>query len=70
MKKAKAKQTLKTGVWVNIRDFLDAVRDQKPVHLFPSQRALAAYTRDTKRIYPKRRIKKDSPLRQLLAPIF
>jgi hypothetical protein len=60
---------LKT-VWVNIPDFLEAVKNGWPVYHFPSQQALAAYTKKARRFYPKRNIQKGSPLKQLLAHIF
>ncbi|KAI1197753.1 hypothetical protein F5X97DRAFT_343393 [Nemania serpens] len=68
--KNQCRKTLKTGVWVNIPDFLDAVRAGVRVRMFRTQRELAAYTRETRRVYPKSRIPPDSPLRQLLAHIF
>ncbi|KAI1109251.1 hypothetical protein F5Y14DRAFT_456208 [Nemania sp. NC0429] len=68
--KTQCRKTLKKGVWVNIPDFLDATKAGRQVRLFGSQRELAAYTQATKRIFPKRLISKDSPLRQLLAHIF
>ncbi|KAI0430073.1 hypothetical protein F5Y09DRAFT_242145 [Xylaria sp. FL1042] len=66
--KAKCRQALKT-VWVNIHDFLQAVKKGEPVRRFPSQRALAQYTRTNHKFYPKKNIPKGSPLRQLLAHI-
>ncbi|KAI1158574.1 hypothetical protein F5B18DRAFT_656534 [Nemania serpens] len=68
--KSQCRKTLKAGVWVNIPDFLHAVKAGELVYIFPSQRQLAVYTRDTRLFYPKRKIQKDSPLRQLLAHIF
>ncbi len=58
------------GVWVNIIDFLDAVQRGEQVPRHQSEKALAAYSRKTQKIYPKRRIKKGSPLEALLAHIF
>ncbi|KAI0523759.1 hypothetical protein F5B22DRAFT_415555 [Xylaria bambusicola] len=66
--KTKCRQALKT-VWVNIPDFLHAVRNGYPVHHFPSQQELSAYTLKTRKFYPKNYISKNSPLRQLLAHI-
>ncbi|KAI1169556.1 hypothetical protein F4777DRAFT_584802 [Nemania sp. FL0916] len=57
-------------VWVNIRDFLDAVKNERPVKHFPNEKALAAYTASTRKFYPRHRIPKDSPLKKLLAGIF
>ncbi|KAJ8130342.1 hypothetical protein O1611_g3288 [Lasiodiplodia mahajangana] len=67
--KSKCRKALKT-VWVNIPDFLDAVKHGQPVFRFQSQRALAAYTREEHRVYPRNNIPKGSPLKQLLAQIF
>ncbi|KAI0401048.1 hypothetical protein F4802DRAFT_446412 [Xylaria palmicola] len=66
--KNQCRKVLKT-VWVNIPDFLDAVKKHRPVHHFENQRELADYTIERRRFYPKCAIKKDSPLRQLLAHI-
>jgi hypothetical protein len=61
------------GVWVNIYDFLDAMRDEGicgPDHHFKSQRELSAYTLKTGKIFPKRKAKESGPVRDLLAHIF
>lgn len=57
-------------VWVNIRDFLDAVRDGTQPYRHPSEKALAQYTIKTHKVYPKKMVTKGSPLRKLLAHIF
>ncbi|KAI1640335.1 hypothetical protein F4809DRAFT_637735 [Biscogniauxia mediterranea] len=58
------------GVWVNIRDFLDAVKAGGPVHHFDSEAELSAYTlADKRKIYPKDAIPDGSPLAKLLAHI-
>lgn len=62
-------QALK-GVWVNIHDFLDAENKPEDVRFFKSERALAAYTLKTRKIYPRRLVSRESPLRDLLAHIF
>lgn len=49
------------GVWVNIRDFLDAVEKGLPVPRHQSESALARYTVDNKRIFPKASIVKGRP---------
>ncbi|KAI0966769.1 hypothetical protein F4678DRAFT_266062 [Xylaria arbuscula] len=67
--KNKCRQALKT-VWVNIYDFLNAIKKGEPVYYFPNKHALAAYTESHRKFYPKRFIVKGSPLRQLLANIF
>ena len=54
---------------MNIHDFLAAVSAKKPVHHFRSERALAAYTKETGKVYPKNLVPKGSPLRRLLAHI-
>ena len=61
-------QALK-GVWVNIYDFMEAVQAGRPVRRFDSRRELAEYTQRTRRYFPKRRVPKGSPLRQLLAHV-
>ena len=63
------KQALKT-VWVNIPDFLNAVNRPNDVAFFPNQQALAAYTVETRKIFPKRYVGKGSPLAALMAHIF
>ncbi|KAI1428198.1 hypothetical protein F5Y12DRAFT_711515 [Xylaria sp. FL1777] len=66
--KNRCRQALKT-VWVNIPDFLSAMKKGEPVYHFATQRALAEYTVENHRFYPKKNIPKTSPLRQLLAQI-
>ncbi|KAI0531838.1 hypothetical protein GGR58DRAFT_214118 [Xylaria digitata] len=66
--KSQCRKTLKT-VWVNIHDFLAAVKRAEPVHHFESQNQLAIYTIKKRLYYPKKNIEKGSPLRQLLAQI-
>ncbi|KAI1145500.1 hypothetical protein F4825DRAFT_243214 [Nemania diffusa] len=67
--KTQCRKALKT-VWVNIPDFLHAIKNDKPVYHFPSQNALAVYTKKKRRFFPKKAIDKGSPLKQLLAHIF
>ncbi|KAI3343185.1 hypothetical protein F4824DRAFT_133797 [Ustulina deusta] len=67
--KTKCRQALKS-VWVNIFDFLMAIKKGEPVHHFRTQSELAAYTKKNRKFYPKKSIPKGSPLRQLLAQIF
>ncbi|KAK8056898.1 hypothetical protein PG993_002125 [Apiospora rasikravindrae] len=57
-------------VWINIYDFLDAVKDGQPVHQFKTEAELSHYTKKTGRVYPKKHIKKGSPLARLMAHIF
>jgi len=57
-------------VWVNIYDFLDAKAEGKPVRKFKSEWALAKYTLDTGKVYPKKHAKEGGPARTLLAHIF
>ncbi|KAI2635291.1 hypothetical protein GGS21DRAFT_74652 [Xylaria nigripes] len=66
--KNQCRKALKT-VWVNIPDFLQAIKNGEPVHHFANQRELAVYTVTYCRFYPRRSIKKGSPLKQLLANI-
>jgi hypothetical protein len=65
-----SEQALK-GVWVNIHDLIHAVRnDCTPPQRFPNQRALALYTRNHNKYYPKEKAKAGGPVRTLLAHIF
>lgn len=58
-------------VWVNIYDLIDAVEaNQTPPTRFPSQAALARYTIQTDRIYPRKKAKEGGPVRLLLANVF
>ncbi|KAK7952074.1 uncharacterized protein PG986_007802 [Apiospora aurea] len=57
-------------VWINIYDFLDAVKAGKPVYQFKTEVELSHYTKKTGRVYPKRHIQKGSPLARLMAHIF
>jgi hypothetical protein len=61
-------KVLKT-VFVNIIDFLEAVEHREPVYRFPSQVALAKYTKTTRRTYPKGCIASRNPLGGLLTDI-
>jgi hypothetical protein len=58
------------GVWVNIYEFLDFKTHGTPFTRFGSERALAKYTMKEGKIYPKKKAKKDGPVRALLAHIF
>ncbi|RYP90562.1 hypothetical protein DL770_003324 [Monosporascus sp. CRB-9-2] len=66
--KTKCRKALKK-VWVNIHDFLAAVKVGETPYRFPSEFELAEYTKETKQFYPKSLIEKGSPLRSLLARI-
>ncbi|KAI0203918.1 hypothetical protein F4808DRAFT_392666 [Astrocystis sublimbata] len=66
--KTSCRKALKT-VWVNIPDFLQCVREGRPVHHFENQTQLAQYTVHNRRYFPRRNIDKKSPLKQLLAHI-
>ncbi|RYP70170.1 hypothetical protein DL769_005049 [Monosporascus sp. CRB-8-3] len=66
--KTQCRKALK-NVWVNIHDFLAAVRVGETPHRFRSEFELAQYTRSTDKIYPRKRVKKGSPLCSLLANI-
>jgi hypothetical protein len=57
------------NVWVNIWDFLSAVRSGEAVKLWNSEKALAAYTLRDGKIYPKKAAKQSGPVRGLLAHI-
>ena len=54
------------GTWVNIHDFLRTANKLEVVH-FSDQRALAEYTRATKKAFPRAEIDKGSPLALLMA---
>jgi hypothetical protein len=58
------------GVWVNIFDLLDAVKVNAIPHRFPNEKALAKYTREERKVYPKKKAKEGGPVRALLANIF
>lgn len=58
------------GVWVNIRDFLETEHRPEDVVFFRTQQALAKYTVEQRKIFPKKRIPKGSPLGELMAHIF
>lgn len=56
-------------VWVNITDFLAAVKAGKTPYLkrFRSEWELAEYTKRTHKVYPRALVVKGSPLTKLLA---
>ncbi|KAI2629810.1 hypothetical protein GGR54DRAFT_280134 [Hypoxylon sp. NC1633] len=58
------------GVWVNIVDFLEDSKAGRPTERFKSERQLSKYTKETKKIYPRKNVIKGSPLASLLAGIF
>ncbi|ETS87003.1 hypothetical protein PFICI_00831 [Pestalotiopsis fici W106-1] len=64
----KCRKALK-NVWVNIHDFLHAVKNNQKPRRFASQHELARYTLDSRKTYPKKNIPQGSPLRRLLAHI-
>ncbi|RYO98197.1 hypothetical protein DL764_007169 [Monosporascus ibericus] len=66
--KTQCRKALKK-VWVNIHDFLAAVKVGERPYRFRSEFELAEYTRSTHKIYPRKRLKKGSPLCSLLANI-
>ncbi|KKY38413.1 hypothetical protein UCDDA912_g01731 [Diaporthe ampelina] len=66
--KTQCRNALK-GVWVNIHDFLAAENKPDDVVFFKSERALAAYTRRTRKLFPRHEVTRGSPLRDLLAHI-
>ncbi|TVY48025.1 hypothetical protein LOCC1_G001074 [Lachnellula occidentalis] len=59
-----------SGVWINIYDFIDSQREGKIPRRFPTQRQLSVYTRNSKKVYPKKKAKEGGPVRALLAHIF
>ncbi|KAI1447910.1 hypothetical protein F5Y02DRAFT_327458 [Annulohypoxylon stygium] len=58
------------NVWVNIVDFLRDVQEGRQPHHFKTQNELSKYTQNTRKIYPRRLVPQDSPLKSLLAMIF
>ncbi|KAG8169358.1 hypothetical protein KVR01_000103 [Diaporthe batatas] len=66
--KTQCRKALK-HVWVNLHDFLAAENKPEDVVFFSSERALAAYTRETRKFFPRHNISRGSPLRDLLARI-
>ncbi|KAK8095581.1 uncharacterized protein PG998_002209 [Apiospora kogelbergensis] len=56
-------------IWVNIYDFLEAVKVGKPVPRFKTEAELSHYTLRTDRVFPKKHITKGSPLANLMAHI-
>ncbi|KAI0141042.1 hypothetical protein F4776DRAFT_661865 [Hypoxylon sp. NC0597] len=56
-------------VWVNIVDFFEATKAGLIPRHFNSQNQLGAYTRRTKKFYPKNMVPKGSPLRCLFSHI-
>ncbi|KAK7924821.1 hypothetical protein PG985_006875 [Apiospora marii] len=58
------------GVWINIYDFLDAVKAGTHVLKFKTEAELRRYTVKTGKVYPKKHVKKGSPLATLMAHIF
>ncbi|KAB5536655.1 hypothetical protein GE09DRAFT_335098 [Coniochaeta sp. 2T2.1] len=65
--KTKCKKAMK-NVWINIHDFLEA-EDKQDVPRFTDERTLSIYTRFSGRVYPRKEIRRDSPLKLLLANI-
>lgn len=58
------------GVWVNIYDLIDAIRNSKtPPRRFESQWALGKYTIKEDKVYSKKKAKEGGPFRALLAHI-
>ncbi|RYP39730.1 hypothetical protein DL767_002111 [Monosporascus sp. MG133] len=66
--KTKCRKALK-NVWVNIHDFLAAVKVGEIPYRFRSESELAEYTISNRKIYPRKRLQKGSPLCSLLANI-
>ncbi|KIH87241.1 hypothetical protein SPBR_08955 [Sporothrix brasiliensis 5110] len=66
--KTQCKKALR-GVWVNIRDFLQAAAADKTVPRHRNRRALAYYTETTGRYFARSRIVSGSPLAALMATI-
>ncbi|KAB5580817.1 hypothetical protein GE09DRAFT_1183047 [Coniochaeta sp. 2T2.1] len=65
--KTKCKKAMK-NVWINIHDFLEA-EDKQDVPRFTDERTLSIYTRCSGKVYRRKEIRGDSPLKLLLANI-
>ncbi|KAJ7691329.1 hypothetical protein B0H17DRAFT_935150 [Mycena rosella] len=63
------RKVLRNDFWVNIYDLLDAKRTGRPVKKHPSAVALSKYTRNTKKIFPKRSAKANRFLKVLLVTL-
>ncbi|CAK7265252.1 hypothetical protein SEPCBS57363_001496 [Sporothrix epigloea] len=63
--KTQCKKAIKT-VFVNIRDFLEAVVRNEPVPQHGNYRALMTYTRENRRFFARRDVKSGGPLSALL----
>ena len=55
---------------VNLVDFVEQRAPDQPVRVFPSERALANYTKKHKKIFPRANVNAGSLLRDLLRRIF
>ncbi|KAF7340475.1 hypothetical protein MVEN_01967800 [Mycena venus] len=66
----KCKQVLRTTVWVNIFDLVDAKRTGEPVKKHASAEALRKYSKKHKKIFPKKTAKENRFLTVLLIEMF
>ncbi|KAL7282912.1 hypothetical protein ACG7TL_002329 [Trametes sanguinea] len=57
-------------IHVNLVDLVDSKRARQQPKVFNSEDALASYSRETEKIFPKTRAKANSLLRQFLAHVF
>ncbi|KAL3419064.1 hypothetical protein PVAG01_09285 [Phlyctema vagabunda] len=64
----RCRKALRT-VCVNIWDLLDAIQAGTAVPRFPNKHALAQYTIEEERFYPKKQAKKQGPVKDLLKHI-
>ncbi|KAK4156951.1 hypothetical protein C8A00DRAFT_12159 [Chaetomidium leptoderma] len=62
------RKVLKT-VHINIHDLLDAVDQGRLPHRFGNARELANYTVNTRRIFPKKKVKEMGPVKALMRHI-
>ncbi|KAJ4297205.1 hypothetical protein N0V88_004123 [Collariella sp. IMI 366227] len=62
------RKALKT-VYVNIHDFLDAVKKGRTPQRFANVHQLATYTVNSGKIYPKKYVKKMGPVKALMRQI-
>ncbi|KAI0668367.1 hypothetical protein C8Q78DRAFT_1046767 [Trametes maxima] len=63
------KKALK-NVHVNLIDLVESKNSARKLRKFTTARALAAYTRETMKIFPKRRAKENPLLKQFLVVVF
>ncbi|KAJ7448679.1 hypothetical protein B0H11DRAFT_2202355 [Mycena galericulata] len=66
----KCKEVLRTKVWVNIYDLIDAKKTGQPVKKHSSANALREYSKESDKIFPKKIAKQNRFLAALLIEMF